>query len=338
MRESLSFHNQMNTKTLFSKLVCIGIALQLFARNSPAAEPLTLGEPIVVPDSKGGFDYLQVDVEARRLLADHTANGTLDVVDLDSGKLIKHIPTGRAQGVAMDVAGGKYFVSVSKPNVLAIIDRKSLEKTGEVKLDGPADALVFDPKNHCVYVGHDNKSDLWVVDTKTEKVVTSIKIPDGPEYVIYDSVGDRIFQNVKSTDVLLVIDPTSNTIKESWPTAPAKSPHGLAFNPETKRLFCAGGNGIMSVIDSQTGKVVGSAEIAKSVDQIAFDKEKRRIYCASRLGVVSVLEETTGGAQSLGDVKTAPGAKTITFDPKTHAVWIAYADKDHSYVRKLTPN
>ena len=48
-----------------------------------------------------------------------------------------------------------------------------------------------------------------------------------------------------------------------------------------------------------------------------------------------MVEETADGAVSRGEVKTAPGAKTITFDPKTHAVWVAYADKDHSYVRRL---
>ena len=38
---------------------------------------------------------------------------TLDVFDLDTGKLIRHIPTGKAQGEAVDVQGGKYYVSTS---------------------------------------------------------------------------------------------------------------------------------------------------------------------------------------------------------------------------------
>src|SRR5438045_3891367 len=86
-----------------------------------SAAPLAADSPIVVPDSTGGFDFLQVDAAARRLLANHTGNGTLDVFDLDSGSLLKHIPTGKAQGVAMDGVAGKYFVSVSKEQVLVII-------------------------------------------------------------------------------------------------------------------------------------------------------------------------------------------------------------------------
>jgi DNA-binding beta-propeller fold protein YncE len=302
-----------------------------------AIAPLLVEDPIVVPDSKGGFDYLQVDVAMRRFLASHTGNNTLDVFDVDTGKLIKHVPTGKAQGVAVDLAHDKYYVSVSREKIVAVVDRKSLEKTGEIKLAGPADALVLDPKNHLLYVGHDDNTNLWVIDTQKDKIVADILIPEGPEYVIYDPTSDRIFQNIKSNDSLLAVDPASNTIQQRWKTAPAKKPHGLAIDSETKRLFCAGQNGKLAVIDATSGKVITTADIAPGIDQIAFDPEKKRVYCASSQGSVSVVEETADGAVSLGIVKTAPGAKTIAVDPKTHAVWIAYADKEHSYIRRLVP-
>ncbi len=306
-----------------------------FAADAP---PLIAEQPIVVPDSKGGFDYLQVDEVQRRLLANHTGNNTLDVFDIDTGKLLKHVPTGKAQGVAVDSKAGKYFVSVSREKLVVVINSQTLEKTGEIKLTGPADALVLDPKNDCLYVGHDDATDLWVINTKTEKIVATITIPEGPEFVLYDPTSDKIFQNIKSNDSLLVIDPVSNTVKQIWPTAPAKHPHGLALNTKTHRLFCAGQNGKLAVMDSASGKVITTVDIAPGIDQIAFDQEKQRVYCASSTGVISVVEETADGAKFLGNVKTAPGAKTITVDPKTHAVWIAYADKQHSYVRKLNAN
>jgi hypothetical protein len=37
---------------------------------------------MLVPAIKGKFDYLQVDEQFHRLLANHTGNGTLDVFDL----------------------------------------------------------------------------------------------------------------------------------------------------------------------------------------------------------------------------------------------------------------
>lgn len=309
-------------------------ALATFA--TAADSPLVAQPPIVVPDSKGGFDYLQVDDSQRRLLCNHTGNGSLDVFNADSGALIKHIMVGAAQGVAIDEKDGKYIVSLSREKKAVIIDSKSLEKTGETKLGGPADAIWFDPKNDCVYIGHDDATDIFVVSVKTSKLVATITIPEGPEYILYDAGADRIYVNIKSSDELLVIDPVTNTVKEHWPTAPARRPHGLAFNPKTQRLFSAGANGKLVVMDAKTGKVITSVDIATGVDQIAFDAGKKRVYCASGTGVISVVEETPDGAVLLGNVKTAKGAKTVTVDPTTHAVWVAYGEGGQSFIRKLT--
>ena len=302
---------------------------------SYADVPLVAGQPIALAGTKGGFDFLEIDATKHRLLADHTGNGSLDVIDLADGKLIKSIPTGSAQGVAVDEAGGKYYVSVSKQKKFVIVDRETLAVTGEVALGGPADALAFDPKNGCAYVGHDDEKELWVVDVKAAKVVASVPIAEGPEYVIYDAASDRIFQNIKSNDTVSVISPGTNTVTESWTTKPAAKPHGLAMEAKTNRLFIAGTNGELVVLDAKSGKVTGSAKIAPGVDQIAFDPGLRRVYCASSSGVISVVQITDSGATSLGDVKTAKGAKTLTVDTATHAVWTAYAEGTSAYVLKL---
>jgi DNA-binding beta-propeller fold protein YncE len=95
---------------------------------------------------------------------------------------------------------------------------------------------------------------------------------------------------------------------------------------------------VLVVMDADSGKVLSSVPIAKGVDQIAFDPSNQRIYCAAGgAGVVTVLHETETGVESLGDVKTATGAHTVTVDPKTHSVWVAYTERESgkSYVLRL---
>jgi len=46
--------------------------------------------------------------------------------------------------------------------------------------------------------------------------------------------------NIKSKDVVAVIDPASNQVTAQWPTAPALQPHGLAFDAANHRIFAAG--------------------------------------------------------------------------------------------------
>jgi DNA-binding beta-propeller fold protein YncE len=314
------------------------VAVIFAAGTSPlsAAPPLTAGTPVVLQGTKGGFDFLEIDAAMGRLLADHTGNGTLDVIDTATGKLIKSVPTGAAQGVAVDEAGGRYCVSVSKEQRMVIVDRQKLEVTGEVKLGGPADAIAFNSKNGFAYVGHDDAKELWVVDPNGKRIVTTIAIGEGPEYVIADAATGRVYQNIKSNDTLAVIDSATNKVIDSWTTKPATKPHGLALEAKTHRLFVAGVNGSLVIMDTTSGKVTGDVKIAPGIDQMAFDPGLRRLYCASGTGVMTVVQVTDTGAVSLGDVKTAKGAKTVAVEEKTHTVWTAYVDASGPCILKLS--
>lgn len=301
-----------------------------------AGSPLLVPESAIkVPDSAGGFDFLKIDESKNRLLANHTGNNSLDVFDLADGRLLKHIPTGKAQDVAVDTESGTYLVGVSQEQKVVVIDAAKLEVIREIPLDGPADAIAFNPKKHELYVGHDDGKDLWVLDTHENKVTGSIAIAEAPEVVIYDAASDRIFQNIKSDATVLAIDPGTHLIKARWSTAPATSPHGLACNPVTRHLFSAGANGKLAVLDAGSGESSGSVDIAKGVDQITFDTTTQRVYSACGSGKICITQDSPTGAESLGEIDSAPGAKAIAYDAKAHAVWVAYADQKGSYIQRF---
>src|ERR1700741_2908480 len=135
--------------------------------------PLTLGEPTAVPGTKGGFDFLEVDQQLHRLLANHTGNKSFDVFNLPDGKLIKIVETGAAQGVAVDAQHECYYVTVSDQKKLVEVDRRSLEVKNTVALPGPPDSVTYFPKTNKVYVDHDDGEDLWVVDPAVQKIVAT---------------------------------------------------------------------------------------------------------------------------------------------------------------------
>lgn len=307
-----------------------------------ADAPLTGHEPIEIPNSKGGFDYLQVDNDKRRLLLDHTGNGTLDVIDLNNEKVLKQIKTGAAQSVTMDSKKNRYYVAVSKEKKFVIIDSDKLEVIGEVPLPGPGDASSMGPTGvNRVFVGHDDATDLWVIDPEAKKIVSTLKIAEGPEYILPENDTSRLYMNIKSDDTLLVISAADNnsTITATWKTEPAKKPHGLALDlRKPRRLFVAGVNGKLAILSAESGKLLGSADMVNGVDQIAFDAQKDRLYCPSGNGKMTVLDTTGNSVKPIADVATARGAKTVTVDPKTHAVWMAFAEGGKTYTRKFTPN
>lgn len=138
--------NRWQQRTLVSLLVVTLASWSL-------AAPLTPGEPILLQKTQGRFDFLRIDTARHRLLLAHTGNKSLDVFDLDSWQLVASVNTGAAQDSALDAKNGLYFISVSSPPKMAIVDAAKLELIGEVPLPAAADLQAFNPTNGKVYLG-----------------------------------------------------------------------------------------------------------------------------------------------------------------------------------------
>ena len=315
--------------TRFTRLFFIAV---LATTTQPLfAAALAPQPPVELTGTHGKFDFIKVDEANRRLLACHTGNGSLDVIDLATSRLLKSIPTGAAQGVAIDDKGGRYFVSVSKPPQLVIIDAAKLEATGTVSLPGPADVCAYSAALNRVVVDNDEKPEQWWIDPDAKKIVKTVTYPGvGMEDLAFNDDGTVLVQNLKDSNSLAVFDPNKAAVVNQWPTAPADKPHGLAIFGHNE-VFIAGGNGKLVLLDYQTGKVVTSTDIAPRVDEIAYDSDSGNVYCSSGTGVISAM--TKGNIAEA--IPSAQGAHSIAVDSKTHIVWIVFAKGDKAYVQSF---
>lgn len=332
----------------WSRISLVAIALTIVAvvalsgtRTGHAADVvrqlMTVGTPIPVPRSIGRFDRLAIDEKYRRLLAAHTSSNELLVINLDSGEVERRVTVGPGRGVAVDVYDGKLFVGTDDGYV-AQLNRRWLVENQRIYTNGPVGAVAFDPKNGRLYAAHVDGTEVWVVQGKTDKLLQfPVTVPKGPESLAYDPVTDKIYQNISSTSSVVVIDPGTNTVTATWPLAPATDPRGLAVDGKGKRLFSAGSNGKLVVLDLTSGRVMQTIDIPARADQIAYDESSNKLYCVSGTGLLSVIGDTGEGFDRIGDVTIPRGAHTLVIDPKTHGVWIAYGGDQNDYVVKLAP-
>ncbi len=130
---------------------------------------------------------------------------------------------------------------------------------------------------------------------------------------------------------------SNNKILDTWSTAPAASPHGLALIPNSDYLLVAGGNGKLVLMNRSTGGVLANADIAPRVDEVAFDQAQHMAYCASGQGKISVVKVEGENLTNIDDVVDAPGCHSIVGDPQTHTVWIACAKGEESYAQPFQP-
>jgi len=309
----------------------------LLGSSAFAADPLAPQTPVKLPGKAGKFDFIHVDGDRGRLLAAHTGNGALEVIDLAKGEVIKSVPTGNAQDSAIANGGAEYLVSVSKPPQLAIVDAATLQVTGTVPLPGPADLVVCNPVTGLAYVCHDDGQEIWVVSPQDKKITATITLPtEGPEGVVVDTAGKHLFQAMKIASTLACFDLGTNKLVSNWPTAPAQSPHGIALVPDANAIAIAGGNGKLVLMSQGTGQILSSTDIPQRVDEIAYDEGNHTIYCASGQGKIASISMDNGQLKPLGDVPSQPGAHSVAVNPKDHTVWTAYMGTGGSYVQGFT--
>ena len=324
----------MKPKAILS-LVCS--SLLIIPRLVSAAGSLTPENPVELTGTQGKFDFIKIDSANNRLLACHTGNGSLDVIDIITSKLIKSIPTGNAQGVAIDSENNRYFVSVSKPMKMVIVNSTKLDVIGEVALPGPADLVAYHFETNRVFVCNDDKPEMWVIDPTEKKIVSTISFPGGGmEDLGFDSQDTFLFQCLKDSSELAKLDLKTDKVVAKWSTSPVDKPHGMAMVPGTDQVLIVGGTGKLGIFDLSTGQIAGTADVSPKVDEIAYDPTLHRVYCASGLGTISVVGLDHQRLAPLSSLTSSLGAHSIAVDSQTHTFWIAFAKNDKAYVQAFT--
>ena len=133
----------MNTR-LFVPITALGLLASVPACAVPAAPPsyhliqkITLG-------GEGGWDYLTVDADARRL---YISRGThVMVVNADTYKVVGDIPnTNGVHGIAFAPKLGRGFTSNGRDGSVTIFDLKTLKTIGTAPTGSNPDAIAYDP-------------------------------------------------------------------------------------------------------------------------------------------------------------------------------------------------
>ena len=284
----------------------------------------------------GGWDYLTVDSEARRLYI--ARSNRVQVVDLETEKLVGEIEkTPGVHGVAIVPKRDRGFSSNGGDSTVTVFDLKTLKELSKIKVGSRPDAIIYDAASGRVFTFNAGEGDCTAIDAETEKVVGTVKLGGKPEFPAVDGKG-TVFVNIEDKNEIIAFDAKDLTIKHHWPLAPATEPTGLAIDPVKKHLFSCCHSEHMAVIDFETGKVIATPPIGKGTDAAAFDPETGLAFSSNGEGTLTVVRQNDKGEFEVAEtVKTQPGARTMALDPKTHKIYLAAATPKAGQRRAIEP-
>src|SRR5579863_7901671 len=311
---------------MLTRALCLSAVLSLVVSPAAAApaESYSIVKKITIP-GEGSWDYLAVDESARRLYVSHGTQ--VEVIDVDSEAVVGNIPkTPGVHGIAIAPESGRGFVSNGQSSTVTIFDLKTLKTIAEVPTGKKPDAIIFDPATSRVFAFNGGGNSATAIDAASGKVAGTVELGGGPEFAAADGTG-FVYNNLEDESQILKINSRDLKVEQRWPTAPCASPSSMAIDRANRRLFVGCRSRVMAVLDADSGKVITTLPIGDHVDATAFDPETRLIFNSNGEGTVTVIHEDGPDKYSVVEtVKTAPRAKTMALDPKSHRLFLSTAE------------
>lgn len=274
---------------------------------------------------EGGWDYLSVDPAARRLYVSHATK--VVVVDIDKNSVVGEIPdTPGVHGVAIAPESGHGFSSNGREAKVSMFDLASLKLISKIETGQNPDCIIYNPGAQEVYAFNGRGDSATVIDAKAGSVVATIPLPGKPEFAAADPAAGRIYSNLEDKSEIAVIDAKEHKVLTIWPIAPGEEASGMAIDTAHHRLFIGCHNKLMEMIDTESGKVVGSVPIGSGVDANAFDPGAQLAFSSNGDGTVTIAHEDAPDKLTVvQDLHTGPRMRTMALDPKTHRIFLASA-------------
>jgi len=271
----------------------------------------------------GWWDYLIADSSAHRLYV--TRGDHVDVLDSTDGKLVGTIgDLHGTHGVALDNEGKFGYISDGGGNAVVVFDRSSLATVATIPAGTNPDGIVFEPATQTVWAFNGRSKNVTVIDTAQRKVAATIPLPGKPEFPAVDGKG-TVFDNIEDKSEIVRLDAHTMKLTAEWP-AGCDSPSGLAFDTAGHRLFPVCDGKKMSVIDSESGKVIANPAIGDGPDAAGWSADKKLAFASCGEGVLAVVDASKPEYPTIQTLQTQRGARTMAYDSATDRIYLVTAE------------
>jgi YVTN family beta-propeller protein len=272
------------------------------------------------------WDYVVYDPSSHRVFVAHSDH--VSVVDGRDGTVLGEIGPfpGGTHGTAIATAAGRGYTDDGKAGVAASFDLKTLKVIKRIPAEPDADGMVFDPVSGHVFVTDGDSGHITVIDPATDTAIATIDGGGGLEYSAVDGHG-KLFVNGEEKGEIVAIDTATNKVIAHYPMAGCQKPHGMAVDSQNERVFSSCANGVLVVVDGNTGANLASLPIGKYTDAAAFDPMRKLAFSSNGDGTVTIIRESDPQNFAVaGTIQTVPGARTMSIDPETGRLFLVGAD------------
>jgi YVTN family beta-propeller protein len=326
----MAFHNPIRGNSVEAWMVGTTLvaicAVPTGVHGADSVMPAYVLEKTIPLGAGERWDYATFDPETNRVYVAHGDHVT--VVDVANGTVVGDIGPfpGGTHGIAISHAVGHGYTDDGKAGTVGVFDLATLKVIKTIPAQPDADGIVLDPASGHVFVVDGDSGSITVIDPKSDSAIATIKVGAGLEAADVDGRGHLYVDGADDHDIV-EIDTRSNAVLAHWPMQGCERPHGIAVDPETRRVFASCANKVLVAVDADQGTNVATAAIGGFNDGAAFDPARKLVLSSNGDGTLTVLQEKDANTLIFkGDVETVPSARTIAIDSRSGRVFLPAAD------------
>lgn len=249
--------------------------------------PLRLIRTIELPDVKGRIDHMALETGSGHLFIAENGNGSVDDVDLASGKVAGRIK-GLHEPQAIAWLALQHEIAVTTGDgLVTFYNGSDRQQVARINLGSDADNVRIDPRNGQLVVGY-GSGGLAIIDPATHHVIRRLPLAANPE--AFELVGSTVIVNVPDAHKIIVADLDEGRVISTIGTGLLFGNFPMAFDPATSRIAVAyRAPGAVSVFDARSRRTIFSASICGDADDLYFRSGQLIIVCGS--GAVELMNE-----------------------------------------------
>jgi hypothetical protein len=286
--------------------------------------PLVLERSIPLIGVSGRIDHMAIDLGRKRLFVAELANGTVDVIDLASGKAVHRLSGLREpQGIGYAPKADVIAIASAGDGSVRLFRGEDFTPLGTVELNDDADNIRLDPSTGQLVVGYGSGA-LAFVDPVNRSVVNRAKLPAHPEGFQIDSGTRRVIVNLPDARQVGVIDFTTGKQIATWrlPKLGANFPMARDQSGTIIAAVFRSPPRLVLLV-AHTGAVRANLETCGDSDDVFFDENRKRIYVSCGAAAVDVFQQEATGYRRLSRIATSSGARTSLFVPELDRLFVA---------------
>jgi len=223
-----------------------------------------------------------------------------------------------ANGIAVDNKG-QVWVTNADNGTISVYRQSDLThvKTFDVTLNGP-ESIVIDNKNNLAYVGGDG-SQIAVLDINQERPIGTIELDEFTDVasLSYDEQTNQLIATSGESDKPQVakVDLAHGKKVDRYDVKGADTVLGAAYDPVSKNIFVATGESVVTVINSETKKVVTTIDTGAGTLDVRYNPKDKRVYVVnSDAGTLSVIDPATNKPVAKLEVGKEPVYVSVASD------------------------